>query len=56
MFCTKCGKEIASGNKFCIYCGAKIAENKNEFNDKHLNYTDKKPKTINGFQEAPPLE
>lgn len=26
MFCTTCGKEIVSGNKFCIYCGAPVSQ------------------------------
>lgn len=25
MFCSKCGKEIPDGSKFCPYCGAKLS-------------------------------
>ena len=26
MFCTKCGKQLHDGDKFCAYCGAKVRE------------------------------
>lgn len=26
MFCTKCGKELRSGAKFCNYCGAEVSK------------------------------
>ena len=28
MFCTKCGKELYDGDKFCAYCGAAVREPK----------------------------
>lgn len=29
LFCPKCGKEVASGTKFCAYCGAALEDNGN---------------------------
>ena len=28
MFCTKCGKELYEGDKFCAHCGAEVREPK----------------------------
>lgn len=39
MFCIKCGKEVAEGNKFCTNCGAPMEEKEKEVNNDTLSYS-----------------
>ena len=34
MYCTRCGKEIGSGQKFCIYCGAPVEQNQTSVSER----------------------
>jgi len=34
MYCIKCGKELKEGNKFCIFCGAEIIPEREEYDVK----------------------
>ena len=33
MFCTKCGKELYEGDRFCAYCGAEVRAQRHSKND-----------------------
>ena len=33
MFCTKCGKELNEGDRFCAYCGAAVRAQRHSKND-----------------------
>jgi hypothetical protein len=37
MYCAKCGKNIESGSKFCIFCGNQIVGNNSSVNVQHSN-------------------
>lgn len=54
MFCKECGKELAKGAKFCMFCGS-LVENSNNINDsKEINNKNNKKDKSNHIIEINP--
>lgn len=57
MFCSKCGKEVNEGSKFCNYCGSELQKKTSKNQDNNLNIesnesVDKKVAVINQKTKA----